>query len=59
MVELSGEVYVVDKLRANILIRNDMIVPYDIILDPISYYITIGEYKNITARINIVAKGTP
>ena len=57
--ELSGEVHVVDKLRANMLMGNDMIVPHGIVLDPANHRMTIGECKNITARINAVARGTP
>ena len=57
--ELSGEVHIVDKLRANMLIGNDMIVPHKILLDPANHRMTIGECDNITVRINAVARGTP
>ena len=58
MIELSSEVHIIDKLKANILIGNNIIVLYNIILDPTNHHMTISECKNIIARINIVAKNT-
>ena len=41
------------------LIGNDIIVPHGIVLDPANHHMTIGECRNMTARINIVARGNP
>jgi len=56
---LTMEVHIVDNLRANLLIGNDVIVPERMKLDPASQRMTIGSCQDMVTHINAVAKDTP
>ena len=57
--QISLEAHVVDDLRANMLIGNDVIVPQKMRLDPAGQRMEIGTCRDMVTEIEAVAKSAP
>lgn len=57
--QLTLEAHIVDNLRANMLLGNDVIVPEKMCLDPANQRMTIGSCQGMVTEITAVAKSTP
>lgn len=57
--KMTMEAHLVDNLKANMLIGNDVLVPQKIRLDPAGGKMVIGACQDLAARIEVVTKKDP